>query len=559
MSVRRGDARDPWHSLWRAKLMPRLMRPAELGTILAALSLGAVSAHAQAPRAAPVAVTPRTMPRIATVDPRYESYNVEIAEIIGGSFWKPYTPASIAALKAKVGAPPPAGPVMGNVGQDTSMYQRRAPIDLTNSRLRKLARALGPAYVRASGTWMNQVYFHDAATPVPKTAPRGFDGVLTRGEWKGVIDFAKAVDAKLVISFTISSGVRDAAGIWTPVQARKLLDYTRSIGGDIAAAEMFNEPSLPAGGAPPGYNAQMFASDFAVFKPFIRAAAPHMLIVGPGSVGEGGVMAAMAGDAMLKTADLLSARPEPKFDVYSYHSYAAVSLRCAAMGAAAQTTAGAALSEEWLSRPDSIFDFYIALRNRFEPRSKGVWITETADAACGGNPWAATFLDTFRYLDQLGRLAKKGATVSFHNTLASSEYGLLDQKTFAPRPNYWAALLWHRLMGTAVLDAGPSREGLHLYAQCMRGHPGGVTLLAINNDRTQPSAIEIPTAAMRYTLSAPQLEAASVELNGRELALGANDALPALHGTGVPAGTVVLAPETSTFLTMANARNASCR
>src|SRR5574340_790138 len=125
MSVRRGDARDLWHSLWRAKLMPRLMRPAELGAILAALSLGAVSAHAQAPRAASVAVTPRTMPRIATVDPRYESYNVEIAEIIGGSFWKPYTPASIAALKAKVGAPPPAGPVMGNVGQDTSMYQRR--------------------------------------------------------------------------------------------------------------------------------------------------------------------------------------------------------------------------------------------------------------------------------------------------------------------------------------------------------------------------------------------------------------------------------------------------
>lgn len=31
-----------------------------------------------------------------------ESYNVEIAEVIGGSFWKPYTPVSITALKAKV-------------------------------------------------------------------------------------------------------------------------------------------------------------------------------------------------------------------------------------------------------------------------------------------------------------------------------------------------------------------------------------------------------------------------------------------------------------------------
>jgi hypothetical protein len=44
-----------------------------------------------------------------------------------------------------------------------------------------------------------------------------------------------------------------------------------------------------------------------------------------------------------------------------------------------------------------------------------------------------------------------------HNTFASSEYGLLDQTTFAPRPNYWAALLWPKLMGTTVLDSGASR------------------------------------------------------------------------------------------------------
>jgi hypothetical protein len=31
-----------------------------------------------------------TLPRIATVDARYQSYNVEMAEVIGGNFWKPY-------------------------------------------------------------------------------------------------------------------------------------------------------------------------------------------------------------------------------------------------------------------------------------------------------------------------------------------------------------------------------------------------------------------------------------------------------------------------------------
>ena len=74
-----------------------------------------------------------------------------------------------------------------------NMYQYRPPIDLTNPRLRKLAAALGPAYVRVSGTWANSVYFADSDNP-PAKAPAGFSGVLTRKEWKGVIDFVHAVE-----------------------------------------------------------------------------------------------------------------------------------------------------------------------------------------------------------------------------------------------------------------------------------------------------------------------------------------------------------------------------
>ena len=95
---------------------------------------------------------------------------------------------------------------------------------------------------------------------------------------------------------------------------------------------------------------------------------------------------------------------------------------------------------------------YQVLRDQFAP-GKPIWLTETADAACGGNPWAATFLDTFRYLDQLGRLARAGVQVVMHNTLAASDYGLIDERTLQPRPNYWGALLWRQMMGTTVLDA----------------------------------------------------------------------------------------------------------
>ena len=35
-----------------------------------------------------VTLSPAMLPRVATVDPRSQSYNVEMAEVIGGSFWK---------------------------------------------------------------------------------------------------------------------------------------------------------------------------------------------------------------------------------------------------------------------------------------------------------------------------------------------------------------------------------------------------------------------------------------------------------------------------------------
>jgi heparanase len=124
------------------------------------------------------------------------------------------------------------------------MFEARPPIDLTKARLAKLTAALGPAYMRVSGTWANTVYFHDSDTFAPNP-PNGFQGVLTRLQWRRVIEFARAVNAKLITSFAISTGVRDAAGVWTPDQARKLITYTKTIGGDIGAAEFFNEPTMP--------------------------------------------------------------------------------------------------------------------------------------------------------------------------------------------------------------------------------------------------------------------------------------------------------------------------
>ncbi len=485
------------------------------------------------------------------IDDRFQSYNVEMAEIIGGNFWKPYGPDGTAAR-------PTNALGSGVAGDDPNLYQKLPPLDTANARLRKLAAALSPAYVRVSGTWANSVYFYDSDSSPPPKAPAGFNGILTRPQWRGAIDFARAANAELVSSFPISTGVRDGKGLWTPKQSDRWLAYTKAVGGKISAAEFFNEPTMPAaGGAPKGYDAAAYARDFAVFGKFAKQTAPDMAIVGPGSVGEATMLTAGSLPGMITADDLLSARPRPVLDIYSYHHYGAASIRCASMGEATQTSASQALSEEWLSRPDLSNNFYVKLRDRYEA-GKPVWVTEIADAACGGNPWAATFLDSFRYTDTLGRLAKQGVAVLFHNTLASSEYGLIEASTFKPRPNYWAALLWRRIMGRSVLDAGASREGLHIYAHCLRGEPGGVALLAINNSRSTTTTLAVPSASDRFTLSADQLQSGDVKLNGTVLTLGSNDALPPILGSKERAGTVSFVPATITFLAITTASNPQC-
>jgi hypothetical protein len=467
-----------------------------------------------------IALAPARMPRIGTVDERYQSYNIEMVEVTGGRFWKPYA-APTNALQ---------------------VVSERKPTDLGNARLRNLAAALSPAFLRVSGTSANTTYFADSDDAI-STPPAGFKTVLTRRQWQGVVDFSRAVGAPIVTSFAISQGVRDARGVWTSAQARRLLTATRAMGGRVAAAELVNEPDLPAiGGAPDGYDAAAYGRDFAAFRAFIKQDAKGVLVLGPGT-----------GSGPPDSAEAFT-RAARGVDAVSYHFYGAASKRCGG-----EQTTDVALSEAWLSRTDQALAHYRTLRDRFAP-GKPIWLTETADAACGGNPLAATFLDTFRYLDQLGRLAKAGVQIVMHNTLAASDYGLLDEETFLPRPNYWSALLWRQLMGTIVLDSGvPIQMGLHVYAHCLRQVSGGVALLVINNDRNAARTLVLSQTSVRYTLDAARLQDAAIRLNGRTLVLDDAGELPRPSGITTAAGPLIVAPATMVFLAIPSAGNSACR
>ena len=112
-------------------------------------------------------IDPAKMPRIGQVDARYASYNVEMVEITGGRFWAPYKAGAESAPP-----PPPATTAGGTPALDPAAFRQRPPINLADARLRTLAAALGPAYMRVSGTWANSTYFHDSDDPAPATRRR---------------------------------------------------------------------------------------------------------------------------------------------------------------------------------------------------------------------------------------------------------------------------------------------------------------------------------------------------------------------------------------------------
>lgn len=471
------------------------------------------------------------------------SFQIGMSHLTGGETWSTYDES-----KREGEA--------GQAGDFESIREFRAPTDLANPRLRTLTAALSPLYIRFGGTTTNSVYFQDDDNPRLEKPPEGFRWILTRDSWKNALRFADAMDAKVLTGFTVSDGVRDASGAWTPVHAGPWLAYTQSIEGEIYAAELFNEPNArEPGRTEEGETAEDFTRDFAAFSAFMAEAAPDVKLAGPG-VATLGIPVPIPSLEQVTPEQYMATHPRPDVDIVSYHFYGAVAERCVPPESPAGISAGQALTEEWLSRPDQQFQRHKVLRDRYAPGAP-IWLTETGTASCGGTRWQPTFLETFRFLDTHARLAKQGLDAIFTHALISGSNGIIDEKNFMPNADYWAAVLWNRLMGRQVLDAGAHRPGLKVYAHCQKGRQGAVTVLAINLKAT-PDRINLAGPIEQYELTAGELQSREILLNGEPLMLGEDDSLPQVQPDPVQGPSVNLAPHSINFLTLANAANTAC-
>jgi hypothetical protein len=156
----------------------------------------------------------------------------------------------------------------------------------------------------------------------------------------------------------------------------------------------------------------------------------------------------------------------------------------------------------------------------------------------GGIPgYPGAFLGSFWYLDALGSLAVLNHQPFFRQSLVSSGYGLLLEKSLDPTPDYWLALLHSRLVGGEVYRANSSTEYFRVYSHnsltSSSDDAGGRAYVYLNL-HNETVEVKFPSSSSSshsqnldlYALTADDLKDQSVMLNGAKLELDDEGKIP---------------------------------
>ncbi|MFW2388401.1 MAG: hypothetical protein ACN4G0_08695 [Polyangiales bacterium] len=431
---------------------------------------------------------------VATVDERYLSFAVDTAQVVGGLFWS-------------------AEPVAQLIGQE-----RQPVYDFTRPRLRKLARELAPAFLRIGGSDADRVFYDMSDDPIAEEELLDeFEFVLTAGQVDGIFEFAETLGLDVMFTLSAGPGARDENDVWTPDMARRLLEHVTRNDYEVTLWELGNEWDrftiilrLPA-------TPEMAVADFAAARTLLGEFYDDFKLGGPSSAYWPSI-----GELVPMYEPFMQMGGGDSLDVVTWHYYPTQSER----GGVLRTDPwepGILLQPEHLDVALTWADEVAKHRDLHAPGTP-IWLGESGHAQFGGQPGASDrFEGTFWWLDQLGALARRNVQVSVRQTLSGSNYGLIDDVTLDPRPDYWASVLWRRLMGERVLDVSRTEvdDSVRVYAHCSEGPPGTVAVLVINlmedeNVRLEVDGIDSPRKEI-YELTSDALDSADIMLNGTVL------------------------------------------
>ncbi|KAL8091408.1 heparanase-like protein 1 [Apium graveolens] len=356
-------------------------------------------------------------------------------------------------------------------------YSSAVNLDLDHPLLSKAVEAFKRLRIRIGGSLQDQVKY-DVGNLNPPCHPFakesnglfGFSkGCLHMSRWDDLNNFFIKTGAIMTFGLNALYGrhkIRQGiwGGDWNSSNTQDFIKFTISKGYQIDSWEFGNELSGKGIGASVG--AEQYGKDIIILKAILdklyKNFHPKPLLVAPGGFYEKEWY-----DKLLKVSG------SEVVNVMTHHIYN--------LGPGVDPNlVNKILNPIHLSRVTKTFS---SLEQTIQTNGPwaSAWVGESGGAYnSGGRHVSDTFVNSFWYLDQLGIAAKYNTKVYCRQTLIGGHYGLINATTLVPNPDYYSALLWHRLMGKGVLSV-ESNASPHLrsYAHCSKGR-AGVTLLLIN-------------------------------------------------------------------------------
>ncbi|XP_062216428.1 heparanase-like protein 1 [Phragmites australis] len=349
-------------------------------------------------------------------------------------------------------------------------------LDLDHPFLAQAIQAFDNLRIRLGGSLQDRVVY-DVGTDSPCSPFRnmsndlfGFSvGCLGMDRWDKLNDLFQKTGA--IVTFGVNAlygryNVRRSiwAGKWNSTNAYDFLKYTISKGYPVDSWEFGNELSGHGIGA--RVDAKLYGKDVVEFKSILRqlykAPLSQPLLLAPGGFFD-----------QQWYSQLLQTSGHGVVSALTHHVYN--------LGGGNDVhLIRKILDPKYLDRAEDTYrDMQLTIQRHGTWAS--AWVSESGGVFNNGGLLVSnTFINSIWYLDQLGMASKYNTKVFCRQTLIGGNYGLLDTQTFLPNPDYYSALLWHRLMGNGVLsvDINAPRR-LRAYAHC-RKQQQGVILLLIN-------------------------------------------------------------------------------
>ncbi len=403
---------------------------------------------------------------------------------------------------------------------------------LTSTVLLKCTQALTPAYLRIGGSTedflrysfapqQQQRYHRAAARSGQQLPPPNITFAMNASAWALINAFAVTAGVDVLFGLNgLTCRSPDTSSPWDPrvCGAGAFLNFTLSQPYSqypVAGFELSNENDIKIRGGNTTVPPAQLAADFRDLRRLVDALAaahgrPRPLLFGPDTATLGGIgnPTRVFQHYFSEFAANLSAGV---LDELTFHQY-----YFRGPGAHASQFMSAATFDSLRGQITTATTvFKKAASAGALPAgngSGGVCLGETASSFSGGTPGISdSFASTFSWVDKLGLSASMGLSRVFRQDLAGGEsYSLFTLKggKELPTPDYWAALLWRRLMGSKVLSANYTDQvngarTLRAYAHCTASAAAATRGLVATGDVTL-ALINLNNATASFNISTSQ-------------------------------------------------------